>query len=192
MRRGLILVLVLVGACGVPSSDGASTAVGSEVPFGLLDRQETTTTTLPELASEQVSIWLVADVGILAVGREVVAPATLERALGALAHGPTPGEAAFGLRSAVSDDSVADVTLRVGVATIDLEEAFAALTPREQLLALAQLVYTSTEVEGVEVVTFTLGGQSIDVPRGDGSISEGAVTRRDYAELRADRSVPVA
>lgn len=189
MRRGLIAVLLAAGACGVPSSDGASTAIGDEVPYGLLDAVESTTT-LPERASTEVRMWLVADAGILPVTREVAPPATLEDALAALADGPTPSEATLGLRSAVTADSVAEVSLTLGVATIDLQTEFAASTPREQLLALAQLVYTSTEIPEVEVVTFTLDGQSVDVPRGDGSISDGPVTRIDYAQLDAEPEPP--
>lgn len=185
MRRGLILLLLLA-ACGVRPSDGASTALGSDVPYGLLDAVESTTTTLPELASAEAHVWFVAVDGIVPIAREVAAPVSVERSLAALAAGPTGAEAELGLRSAVPVDGVADATLRIGVVTIDLRPTFAESPPREQLLALAQLVLTTTEVAAVEVVTFTLDGKSIDVPRGDGSISDGPVTRLDYKTLVAD------
>ena len=180
------MLVVLLAACGVRPSDGASTAVGDDVPYDLLDVAEPTTTTLPELASAYADIWLVALERVVPVARQVVAPSSVERALGALVAGPTPAEARLGLRSAVPVDGVAEAAISVGVATIDLRSSFTESTPKEQLLALAQLVLTTTEIAEVEVVTFTLEGQSIDVPRGDGSISDGPVTRRDYASLVAE------
>jgi hypothetical protein len=35
----------------------------------------------------------------------------------------------------------------------------------------------------VGLVSFTLEGAPVDVPRGDGSVTSGAVSRDDYAEL---------
>jgi spore germination protein GerM len=181
--------LLVAAACGVPSADRASTARGSEVPFGLLDEATTTTsTTIPELAATALDVWLVGDQVIVPIAREVAAPASIDRALDALAAGPTDVEATFGLRSVVSTEVIGDAEVVDGVATIDLRDAFATATPRDQLLALAQLVYTATELASVEVVSFTLDGQSVDVPRGDGSISDGPVDRRDYAALTAPPS----
>jgi hypothetical protein len=179
---GFVAALV-VGGCGVPASDNASTAKGTDVPFGLLDATPSSTTSLPELSSTTVRVWLVAGERIAPVARDIVAPPRLDRALSALAVGPTEPEATLGLRSAVAAETIGETDLVSGVATVDLRKAFANSTPREQLLALAQLVYTATEVDAVEVVSFTFDGQPIDVPRDDGSISDGPVTRLDYADL---------
>lgn len=186
MRTRVVILLVCCsvgGGCGVPTADHPSTAAGDAVPYGLLDVGEAATTTLPELASAATTIWLVVEVGVVPVTREVAAPATLARAFEALATAATGAEGRLGLRSAVPEGSVNDVGVTAGVATVDLSEEFVRAAPREQLLALAQLVYTATELESVEVVRFTLAGQPIEVPRGDGSVSEGPVTRADFRAL---------
>jgi spore germination protein GerM len=53
----------------------------------------------------------------------------------------------------------------------------------EQLIALAEIVYTATARPGVGQVSFTLEGEPIEIPRGDGSLTSDAVTRGDYREL---------
>lgn len=183
MRARLIVLLAALAACGVPTADHASTARGSEVPYGLLEVGERTSTTLPELSSAAATIWLVAADRIHPITREVASPSSITRAFEALSGGPTDNEAQLGLRSAVPTDAIEDVAVADGVATVDLADVFVSSAPREQLLALAQLVYTATQFRNVEVVQFTLGGEPIEVPRGDGEISEGPVRRRDFAAL---------
>lgn len=70
-----------------------------------------------------------------------------------------------------------------GVAVIDLSEGFTDISGSDQLIAIAQLVYTSTGRPGVGQVTFTLEGEPIEIPRDDGSITSGSVTRDDYRDL---------
>ena len=185
MRSGVILALALiVGGCGVSSSDHVSTADPSSVPFGLLEEDETqTTTTLPELTSRQIAIWLVAGETIVPVRRAVTAPATAVRVLDALVDGPSADEAALGLRSAVPEGSIVDVDVTDELATIALTQDLAGAPPRIQVFALGQLVYTATEITGIDRVAFTIDGEPIDVPRGDGSVSDGPVDREDYAPL---------
>ncbi|HVM55798.1 MAG TPA: GerMN domain-containing protein [Acidimicrobiales bacterium] len=190
MRARLIaalLVLVTAAACGVRSTGQAATAGPDRVPYDLLAPEgATTTTTLPELASRQVQVWLVAEGRILGVNREVATPVRIGRVVDALLAGPTDAEVAVGLRSAIpGDDVVREAVIADGVATIDLVSAFADAPAREQLLALAQLVYTATGLADVYAVAFELDGVAVDVPRADGSLSNGPVTRFDYLPLIA-------
>lgn len=188
MRTALIVAALTaaLAGCGVQSTDGARTVAGENVPYDLLDAaQPPSTTTLPELASAIISVWLVADDSVVSVNRQVQSPPSVDRAVEALLAGPSSDESSFGLRSALSGESVDGVDVVHGVATIQLTDSFSAATPRNQVLALAQLVFTVTEHDDVEVVTFALEGQAVDVPRGDGSISQGPVTRGDYAALVA-------
>jgi spore germination protein GerM len=77
------------------------------------------------------------------------------------------------------------VALRAGTAHADLQPALSNLGGTEQLLAIAQLVCTLTHRPGVGLVSFTLDGAPVDVPRGDGSLTAGPVSRDDYADLLA-------
>ena len=75
------------------------------------------------------------------------------------------------------------MTVARGLATVDLDAAFGELAGTAQLVALAELVYTATGRPGVGQVVFSLDGQPIEVPRGDGSLTSEPLTRSDYPEL---------
>ena len=65
-----------------------------------------------------------------------------------------------------------------GGLTLDFGEK---LPAGEQQLALAQLVFTLTALPGIGQVVFERGGVPIDVPRSDGSLVSGVITREDFA-----------
>ena len=109
---------------------------------------------------------------------------TLAAALEALLRGPRETEATAGLHTAIpAGTSLGSATVAGGVATIDLSEGLASVVGPEQVLAIAQLVYTATSVEGVHEVVLAIEGQRIDAARGDGSLAAGAVDRADYPGL---------
>jgi spore germination protein GerM len=105
-------------------------------------------------------------------------------ALAALLQGPRETESAIGLRTAIPvGTNLRTTTVRTGTARIDLAEDFTNIVGSEQILALAQLVYTATVVPGVERVELAIDGELINVTRADGSLAEGPVTRADYAAV---------
>jgi spore germination protein GerM len=70
-----------------------------------------------------------------------------------------------------------------GMATVRLDRSLVAADVREQILALAQLVYTLTELPGISAVQFSFDDQPAEVPTAEGSLKTGAVTRADYAAV---------
>jgi spore germination protein GerM len=70
-----------------------------------------------------------------------------------------------------------------GIATVTLSQDFANAPVREQILALAQLVYTATELGGVHGVQFTVDGRPAQVPTAQGTPKGGVVTREDFAAI---------
>lgn len=78
---------------------------------------------------------------------------------------------------------VASVSVSRGIASVDLRSSVEDLSGRNQLLAFAQLVCTLTAQPGIGSVAFTVDGQPIEVPRGDGSLTSGSVSRDAYASL---------
>lgn len=54
---------------------------------------------------------------------------------------------------------------------------------REQILALSQIVYTATALDGIGGVEIWVDGGPAEVPTAQGSLKRGALTRADYAAI---------
>lgn len=177
-------ILLALAACGVPTDDEARVTDPAEVPFGLLDADRRARTDVERSGPTVVEVYLFAETeaALIPVARRVEDP-TLMTALAELERGPTDAEAAAGLRSALDESDViiaADVS--GDTATVDLAEGFSAISGADQLVAIAQTVFTATARPGVDQVAFLLDGRPIEIPRGDGSLTSGAVSRDDYAD----------
>jgi len=172
-----VCALAVVGACGVPGDDQPRALPTDDVPFELLapDTTEAPTSTLVAVSAE-VPIWLVA------VKRLVEAPPSLLRVIEALLAGPNADEAADGMRSAIASGTrVHSVRTQSGVATIDLSAEFGSTGGHDQILAVGQLVLTTTEALGVVGVKLSLDGRAVEVPRGDGTLTSEPLRPSDFA-----------
>jgi hypothetical protein len=188
-----VVILAVLGGlalagCGIPPDPGATLARPGDVPFDLLDASPSSTGTTgptgPSTPSARATIFLVQGERLAAASRDLPAPLSAQSVLESLANGPTDSEIALGLRTALlADDLIRSVGVAGGIATVDLGPAFAEIGGRDQILALAQIVSTLTGLPGVGRVTFTLGGTQVGVPRGDGAITTGSVSRDDYGLL---------
>jgi len=188
-----VAALTALAACGVPTEDTAQIEDDAEVPFGLLD--EATTTTPPATGltptGTSLQICLLRDDGLARVRRAGPATPTLSDVVELLAAGPTPEELAHDITTAIADDAVVtDVDAAHGIAEVDLTRAFAADAGARQALAVAQIVCTLTSQPGIGQVTFTLDGDPVDVPRGDGSTTSDPVSLDDYRQLDHTAQAP--
>ena len=176
----VIAVAVLAG-CGVPA-DRDPRPITQRVPFGLLDPPPaSTTTTRPPLATVSTPVFFVTDGRLVPVNREVPAPLSVPAALVALLDGPSDTETAAGIRTAISlQTQLLSTEVGGDVARLDLAGTFAEVPGDEQLLAVAQLVFTATAVEGVSAVTFAINGRPVAVPTADGTLKPGPVGRADF------------
>lgn len=184
--------LLLLVACGVPGDDEPHLVDAKSVPYDLLaPTAENTTTTQPSAftATSSVKVYLADPDGKLeAVPRQVAAPATPTKAVASLLNGPSKEEANR-LHSAVTTDTrllgvdgPAD-----GLVTLDLSHHLLDITGRQQILALAQLVYTVTELPSVDRVLFQIDGQNVEVPNGSGKLTASPLGRLSYRDLIATR-----
>ncbi|MGY1835772.1 GerMN domain-containing protein [Blastococcus sp. SYSU DS0510] len=108
---------------------------------------------------------------------------TAERALDLLAIGPTRAEVVGGLRTAVAPQSiVADEGLPGGITAVTVTEEFARITGGNQLLAVAQVVWTLTELPGTARVRFLVDGAPVEVPT-DGGLTDGPVGREQFGSV---------
>ena len=180
---GVALVVVVASGCGVRSESSPTAIEPDDVPFGLLESEAGTAD--PDaggFAATEVTIYLMGANGLLPVDREVARPAGPRKILRALVAGPTPEESAFGLQSALDPEaSVPEVERDGRRFRVELhEEFFTEGGPPSG--ALAQVVYTLTELEPRARVQFLVGGEPVEVPRGDGRLTSRPVDRDDYAE----------
>ena len=111
-------------------------------------------------------------------------PATVARAIQALLRGPTGDEAGDLSTAITSDTKLLHVDGPVdGLVTIDLSSELLDITGRQQILALAQVVFTVTSLPNVDRVLFEIDGERREVPNGDGTLTSSPLGRLSYRGL---------
>ncbi|NLV54806.1 MAG: GerMN domain-containing protein [Acidimicrobiales bacterium] len=178
VRLLLAVVLLLASAaCGIPTDDA---------PRPLAEATTTTEpTTAPPGGSDQVSVFLSqADRGgqLVRVERTIDGPPTPTVALELLFGSPLDEDTARGLTTSIpSGTSAVAVSVDDDLISIEMSEEWEQLGTGATA-AYAQVVFTVTDLPGIEQVQFSLGGDPIDAP----TVNEGtkpAVGRSDYASF---------
>ena len=193
MRRRLAAVVLALAAtaCSIPEDEGAVELSGS-VPFGLLETTTTTAaTTAPEAATQQVTVYLLQTIDgssrLVGVLRDVAVDAGTQQVLANLftvrpdgAERPT--EAGLSTALPASATLLSATPAADGVLVVDVQGLFGSegIQGNELRNALAQVVWTATEDESVDAVTFRNDGQPVQALIDDGEIAEGPVDRADY------------
>ena len=187
---GLVVVCALtVAACGVGAESKAHVFSSGEVPAGILDRsfQPTTTvggtsTTLAPLTSYR--LFFVQSGKLYEVVRTSVGAPTLSAAVEALSLGPTSVEIAAQFRSALGSSTVvSSVRANGALAQVDLARSFSDIPRSDQVLAIGQITLTLTDRPDVLRVQFTQVNLTIDVPKGDASLTHEPVGADDFKAL---------
>lgn len=182
--------------CGVPTGEDSFTRLGSgEVPFRLAEPSTTTTTTTttttpattaaepPEttarettttLALETVDFYFVSRGELQPVPRDLPVEFGVNQLASGLEAGPPAGTAGIGLETLIEEGLIRSSTQDRGVVTVDLAAVeFDEIAAPDQRRAIGQIVLTYTgNLRGVGQVRFTLEGEDLRVPRGDGLLSE--------------------
>jgi hypothetical protein len=174
--RRLILLLTLLTAalcgCGVTAQRTPETIT---VPA-----PRATGSTVSSSGPVVSSMFLVRGTSLQAVQRRTAAPGDLRQVLLQLADGPSSTEARGGLRTALAPQPISVLRRSdSGVLTLGVGRQFTAVTGGDQLLAVAQVVWTVCQFPWVQGVRFVTGGQELEVPTDRGLVQR-AVTRNDY------------
>lgn len=173
------VVAVLSAGCGLPVSNSPTRIDPSTVPYGLLDTNGSGAPAIDR--GRAVPIYLVDGDHLVAVTRHVTGTNVPARALATLLLGPTALESEKGYRTAIpSQAGLVSLDLRGEIATVDLSSAFGALGGSEQVLAVAQIVYTLTASPRISAVEFAVGDNRVAVPNGHGALDMAPRTRADY------------
>jgi spore germination protein GerM len=183
------LLLALVGvACGVPADSSPQLLAESALPAELTDPGTTTTTTEPPSFSVDQPVYFLDETDLLAeVAREVPSPVDSREVLEVLFLGPTEEESDLeSLRTAIPlETEILELEQTGDVLTIDLaagslEEIEGAL----QEVAIAQIVYTATAIDGINGVLIKIDGEFRQLPTDEGDSQEDEpVGRADYRSL---------
>lgn len=177
------LLIALAGACGVPIESRPRPISPDQVPSALSVPPSTPPTT-DGPGDARFTVYLIDGKSLRPVPRAAADSIGPTTRLEALRAGPTSEEAAAGLGSALNEEVTIRVSQLTGeVAIVDLPPALAALVGSDQVLAIAQLVFTLTEDPAISGVIFTVEGKPVDVPIGDGTLTGRAVGRADFPAL---------
>lgn len=183
MRRAaaaLAFAVVLTG-CGLPSDNGPEIIDPSAVPGDLL-----ATDGASPAPSEQglaTTVFFVRDGRLAGRPRRVISDNVAAAAVRALLLGPSPKETATGIATAVpSNTRLISLDLTGSVASVDLSDEFGTVGGSQQVLAVAQIVYTLTASRSIGQVRFAIEGRPVEVPDGSGSLSTAPRTRADYPQ----------
>jgi spore germination protein GerM len=114
-----------------------------------------------------------------AIGEDV------DAVMAALLAGPNTTEFVDRYRSGLPTGMrVLDITRRSrGVVLLDVDDAIATLRGDDLILALAQIVYTLSDVSGVDAVAITVEGTAARWPAGNGELQEDPLTVYDFPGL---------
>lgn len=173
----LVPLVAVAAGCALPTQGSPSAISASRVPFNLLDPHPPTTTTQPRPTSYvSAKVYFLnanANDALAPADRLVSAPAGLSAIIGALVDGPSSGEAAQGLTTAIPSDvavlSAMDNTAS-NIVTVNFNTAFGQITGTATEQAVAQVVATVVNEIGLGTgVVFEINGTHTSVPIANGS-----------------------
>ena len=186
LRRLFLLglgAIILAGCTLVPTAKSPVIISPKTVPFGLLGK------TIPGTNNGRVRfitqpVYIVDATGHLTASSRIVpTPPTLASVLRELVIGPTDIETATGYTSALPSNLVIlQAQVKKGIGYIALADPLSTLPVRQQVLALGQLVLTSSDVgatQGIEITVAGVGEPSL-LPNGDTAT---VITAGDYQSL---------
>lgn len=171
-----------VSGCGVPADSRARPVASIEIPVGLSPGDPGPTTTVVDTSA--VIVWFVREAALVRSVHDVPSPAEPDRALAELLAGPTEEDQRAQLRSAIADPAaVVGVRVVGGIGAVDLAPSFAEIPANDQILAVAQIVLTLTDLRGVGRVRFIVDDTPVAVPLPNGDTTSDSVSRDEYLEL---------
>ncbi len=178
-----VVLAGLTAACGVPTDEHLQRIDPSTVPFHLLATAPPGTPA-PQASGPVTHVYFVRNDHLVTATRRVVNENIPGQAVRLLVLGPTVQEAAAGLTSDIpAQTKLTSLDVAASVATVDLSPEFGTVGGSDQVLAVAQIVYTLTSSKFIDAVLFAINGKPVEVPDGSGSLSSAPRTRADYRDL---------
>ncbi|MDO9174021.1 MAG: GerMN domain-containing protein [Actinomycetota bacterium] len=184
--RGLLavaLVALLLGACGIstdnsprdiPAADQRELGVTGDRTAGAATGTARVYLLAPEVAGQAQTL--------VAVARDVEETPT--DLITALFAGPNTDEVARQLRTALpAGTELFDARLQGGVLRVDVSTGLLDLSGQVLMAAVAQIVFTASELTGVRSVSLLVDGESRQWPAGNGELQSAPLTVYDFPGL---------
>ena len=169
------LTALVVAGCGVPAQDRAQVVPPAELPPELAASPGTPTR--PRAA--QVTVYLVQGSRLVRQEERTSRNDVAQALLALVAAGPRGARRSAG----PAGTTVQRLQVRGDALTVDLSREFGEVRGADQVLAVAQVVWTATEFPTVRRVSLSVEGTRIDVPLPGGAGSRAAATREVYRAL---------
>jgi len=190
----IALILALAGAAGTAACGTAGGATGSASTTAGSAGESSTPAATPAspvaspsaAATTAVRAYFLRGEKLGVAERQVPhTTAVADAALTALCSGPADTEQAAGLSSAVpAGTKLLGVSIREGVATVDLSGDFAAGGGSASMQArVAQVVYTATQFSGVTAVDLRMDGKPLTTLGGEGLMIAPGQRRADWRDF---------
>jgi hypothetical protein len=174
-RAAVLGVLLAVAGCGVEPQAGPE-------PLDVSPPPPAEPSGLPEPDGPRVTVYFVRGAALAPVVR-ATAGSDADAAVQQLVAGPTRPEVLSGLRTALAPQALeVDERPVGGLTTVAVTREFTGVSGGNQLLAVAQVVWTLTELPGTTEVRFLVDGAPVEVPTDEGLTDE-PVDRGDYGSV---------
>ena len=175
----------LVAACGISLDSEPRLLEAAEIPPELLAPTTSTIGSSTEMSRTFLVYFVEEDGELVPRGRDLSLPATVDKLLKALFVGPSDSETELGLTSALPADTQILGTALSAPSVLELNLAEGTLEQIEgdfQRLAIAQIVFTVTELDIVDSLRVRIEGAPRTLPTDEGDL-EVPVGRRHYMSL---------
>ncbi len=175
-----------LGACGIPTQRSAGPISARQLKTRLPSTRPTVSP-CTKSACTPVDVFFVGPDGRLTpVGRVAPPHPKISTVIDALLGGPTPPERAKGIGTALGTGitllSVQQAS-QSSTVVLDFSADFGILSGLQEVLGVAQVVYTVASIRPGFGVIFEIEGVHIEVPVQTGALSTGAVHESQYATL---------
>ncbi len=170
-------------SCGVTADDSPrDIPVAQQQELGI----ETDRNAGAATGTQRIYLLLPAGVGtsqqLTSVARDV--DDSPDAVLGALFAGPNAVELGAQFRTALpSGTELRSAVLRGGTLRVDVSEELLQLSGETLVGAIAQIVFTASELDGVQAVKIVVEGQDQQWPAGNGELQSTALSVYDYPGL---------
>lgn len=168
---GALLVTLLLAGCGVMPQRSPEQIPGERLPVS------PSATSAPSTTSTFVPVWVCSDEALVRVN-VAVPDGGLQARLNAMLDA---SRLAPGLRVPIpAGTRLLGVSRDGRLLSVDLSEQMLRARGADKQAALAQLVFTVTEIPSIDLVRITAGGQPMAMPGEAGRLVRGPLSRADF------------